>query len=69
MKRAYVAQHPVDAQLVAGELRAAGIEAVVKVDTWAAPSIPFASVWVEDVDLPRALEVLRDRADTSEGAA
>jgi len=68
MKRAYVAQNPVDAQLVAGALRAAGINAVVKVDTVAAPSIPFASVWVEDADLPQALEVLRNRADTSEGA-
>jgi hypothetical protein len=34
----------------------------VKVDTIAAPSIPFPSVWVEDKDLPRALTVLEGRA-------
>jgi len=65
MKRAYVAQNPVDAQLVAEELRAAGIEAVVKVDTVAAPSIPFPAVWVDEEDLPRAQQVLRDRAGAS----
>jgi hypothetical protein len=65
MKRAYVAQNPVEAQLVAEELRAAGIEAVVKVDTVAAPSIPFPGVWVEEQDLVRAQQVLRDRQDAS----
>jgi len=68
MKRAYVAQDPVDAQLVASELQAAGIHAVVKVDTFAAPSMPFPSVWVDDEDLPQALKLLRDRADSAEGA-
>jgi signal peptidase I len=68
MKRAYVAQNSVDAQLVADELQAAGIDAVVKVDTLAAPSIPFPSVWVEDKDLPRALTVLEGRAYPAEGA-
>jgi hypothetical protein len=68
MKRAFVAQNPVDAQLVADELRAAGIEAVVKVDTVAAPSIPFPAVWVDDEDLLQAQHLLRDRADTSGGA-
>ncbi len=68
MQRAYVGQNPVDAQLAADELRAAGIDAVVKVDTVAAPSIPYPSVWVEDEDLPRALGVLRERADATGGA-
>ncbi|HET7039105.1 MAG TPA: DUF2007 domain-containing protein [Gemmatimonadales bacterium] len=68
MKRAYVAQNPVDAQLIAAELRAAGIEAVVKVDTVAAPSIPFPAIWVDDEDLPQAQQLLRDRADSSGGA-
>jgi hypothetical protein len=65
MKRAYVAQNPVEAQLVAEELRAAGIEAVVKVDTVAAPSIPFPAVWVEEQDLALAQQVLRDRTDAA----
>lgn len=58
MKRAYVAQNQVEAQLVADALRAAGIDAVVKMDTVAAPSIPFPSVWVEDQALRRAQDVL-----------
>ena len=62
MKQAYVAQNHVDAQLVADELRAAGIRAVIKTDTFAAPSIPFPSVWVEDGDAARAAAVLGDRA-------
>jgi hypothetical protein len=69
MKCAYVAQNQVDAQLVAEELRAAGIDAVVKMDTWAAPSMPFPSVWVADADLPRAEALLaapRDDADDAE---
>jgi len=69
MKRAYLAQNQVDAQLVAEELRAAGIDAVVRMDTWAAPSIPFPSVWVADADLPRAEALLaapRDDADDAE---
>jgi phosphoribosylpyrophosphate synthetase len=61
MQRAYVAQNPVDAQLVADELRAAGIEAVVKVDTVAAPSIPFPAVWVDDADLAAAQRLIRSR--------
>lgn len=51
-----------DAQLVADELRAAGVHAVVKTDTFAAPSIPFPSVWVEDTDLQHARDLLDDRA-------
>ncbi len=69
MKQAYVAQNQVDAQLVADELRAAGIHAVVKMDTVAAPSIPFPSVWVEDRDLARAQEQLSGLADSPGGAA
>ena len=61
MKRAYVAQNQVDAELVANRLRAAGIEVVVKLDTVAAPSIPYPSVWVEDDDLPRARELIAGR--------
>jgi hypothetical protein len=68
VKRAYVAQNQIDAQLVANELRAAGIAAVVKMDTVAAPSIPYPSVWVEDDDLPRARELLSGRADSTGGA-
>jgi hypothetical protein len=63
MKRAYVAQNPIEAQLVADELRAAGIEAIVKVDTVAAPSIPFPAVWVQDQDFPRAEQVLLRRTE------
>ena len=62
VKRVFVAQNPVDAQLVADELRAAGVHAVVKTDTVAAPSIPFPSVWVEDTDLQHAQDLLDDRA-------
>ena len=68
MKRAYVAQNQVDAQLVAEELRAAGIDAVVKMDTWAAPSIPFPSVWVANADLPRAAALLAARRDDPDDA-
>ena len=68
MKRIYVAQNQVDAQLVADELRAAGIDAVVKMDTVAAPSIPFPSVWVEDEEAARAQALVRDRPDCSTGA-
>jgi hypothetical protein len=69
MKRAYVAQDPVDAQLAAEKLRAAGIEAVVKVDTVAAPSIPFPAVWVVDEDLEAARDLLRDRLRDAPGEA
>lgn len=65
MKRVYVAQNQVDAQLVAEELRAAGVAAIVKMDTVAAPSIPFPSVWVEERDLRRAVELLGNRSAPS----
>ena len=68
MKRVYVAQNQVDAQLVAEELQAAGIAAIVKVDTVAVPSIPFPSVWVETRDLPRAVELLGDRSASADDA-
>jgi len=69
MKRVYVAQNQVDAQLLAEELEAGGVHAIVKVDTVAAPSIPFPSVWVEERDLARAQELLADRSASSDGAA
>jgi hypothetical protein len=68
MKRVYVAQNQVDAQLVADELNASGVPAIVKVDTFAAPSIPFPSVWVEERDLVRAQDLLANRSGTSDGA-
>jgi hypothetical protein len=68
MKRVYVAQNQVDAQLVADELNAGGVPAIVKVDTFAALSIPFPSVWVEERDLARAQNLLADRTGTSAGA-
>jgi hypothetical protein len=58
MKQVYVAQNPVDARLLADQLEAGGVHAIVKVDTFAAPSIPFPSVWVEERDLARAQELL-----------
>ena len=66
MKRVYVAQNQVDAQLVAEELRAGGVHAVVKMDTFAVPSMPFPSVWVEDDDLLRAEDLLTNRSDASD---
>jgi len=69
MKRVYVAQNEIDAQLVADELRAGGIHAIVKVDTFAAPAMPFPSVWVEDPDLPRAEELLANRSASPEDGA
>ena len=66
MKRVYVAQNQVDAQLVAEELRVGGVHAVVKMDTFAAPSMPFPSVWVEDDDLLRAEDLLTNRPDASD---
>jgi hypothetical protein len=69
MKRVYMAQNQVDAQLVADELHAAGVPAIVKVDTFAAPSIPFPSVWVEERDLARAQDLPANRSGTSDGAA
>jgi Putative prokaryotic signal transducing protein len=68
MKRVYVAQNQVDAQLVADQLRASGIDAVVKMDTVAIPSMPFPSVWVDDDDLAQAKELLADRSDSPESA-
>jgi Putative prokaryotic signal transducing protein len=68
MKRVYVAQNQVDAQLVAEELRAEGVGAIVKVDTVAAPSIPFPSVWVEVGDFERAQELLGDRSVSGDSA-
>jgi Putative prokaryotic signal transducing protein len=68
MKRVYVAQNQVDAQLVAEELRAGGVAAIVKVDTVAAPSIPFPSVWVEERDLTRAVELLGERSAPADDA-
>jgi hypothetical protein len=62
MKRVYVAQSEADAQLVANQLRAAGVDAVVKADRFAVPSIPFPSVWVEDDDLSEAEQLLADRS-------
>jgi hypothetical protein len=66
MKRVYVAQNQVDAQ--AEELRAEGVPAIVKVDTVAAPSIPFPSVWVEARDLPRAVKLLGSRSAPADDA-
>jgi hypothetical protein len=63
-----VAQNQVDAQLVAEELRAEGVPAIVKVDTVAAPSIPFPSVWVEARDLPRAVKLLGSRSAPADDA-
>jgi hypothetical protein len=68
MKRVYVAQNEVDAQLVAEDLHAGGVRAVVKVDTFAAPSIPFPSVWVEERDLARAQDLLATRPDPPDSA-
>jgi hypothetical protein len=68
MKRVYVAQNQVDAQLVADELRASGVPAIVKADTVAAPSIPFPSVWVEERDLARAQETLGTRSVSRDDA-
>ena len=68
MKQAYLAQNPVDAQLAADALRAAGINVLVKVAAFDAPLTPFPSVWVEDEDLPRAVKLLRGRADSAYGA-
>lgn len=68
MQRVYVAQNQVDAQLVAEKLQAEGVAAIVKVDTFAAPSIPFPSVWVAERDLPRALELLGDRSAPADDA-
>jgi hypothetical protein len=68
MKRVYVAQNQVDARLVADELRAGGVDAVVKMDAVAAPSIPFPSVWVDDDDLAGAQALLRERRGSSTGA-
>jgi hypothetical protein len=67
MKRVYVAQSEAEAHLVAEELDAAGIQAVVKADTVAIPSIPFPSVWVENRDLARAQELLSRRTASPDG--
>jgi hypothetical protein len=58
MKRIYVAQNQVEAQLVRDRLDASGIRAVIKVDTLAAPAIPFPTVWVNDGDAQRARDVI-----------
>ena len=63
MKQVFVAENEIGAQLVADELRAAGVKAIVKVDTFAAPSIPFPAVWVEDADFARARDILQDGAE------
>jgi hypothetical protein len=47
-------------------LRAGGIDAVVKMDTVAIPSVPFPSVWVEDDQLAQAEELLASRADAAD---
>jgi hypothetical protein len=60
MKRIYVAQNPVDAQLIRDRLEAAGVRAAVRMDTVAAPSIPFPSVWVDDADADRAAVILKE---------
>ncbi|MDH3498468.1 MAG: DUF2007 domain-containing protein [Gemmatimonadota bacterium] len=67
MKHAYIAHDPVEAQLVADQLRAAGIDAVVRVDSLAAPMLPTPSVWVDDDDLSWAELLLHDRGDPLEG--
>jgi hypothetical protein len=61
MKRVYVAQNQVEAQLVRDRLEAAGIPATVKADTVAAPSIPFPAVWVDASNVERAIRLLEDR--------
>lgn len=63
LAQVYVAQNPVEAQLVADRLEAGGVHAIVKVDTFAAPSIPFPSVWVARRDLQRARGLLAHPAD------
>ena len=68
LKRVYVAQSEAEAYLVAEELDAAGIQAVVKADTVAIPSIPFPSVWVEDCDVARAQDQLSRRTDSADGS-
>jgi len=58
MKRVYVAQNQVDGILMRQRLEAAGIRVVMKVDTVAAPSIPYPSLWVDDADVERATALL-----------
>ncbi len=67
MKQAYVAHDPVEAQLVADQLRAAGIDAVVRIFPLTAPLMPSPSVWVDDDDLPQAELLLHDRGDLAAG--
>lgn len=61
-KRVYIAASEADAILVAGELRAAGIDATVQRDVVGLPSAPFASVWVPSERAEEAQQHLNDTA-------
>ena len=54
MKQIYLARDRVDADLVCGELRGLGFEAVVVGDLVAIPSATFPSVWVPDSEADSA---------------
>lgn len=56
MKQIYLAKSVADAELVCGQLRNAGFDAVVQGDVAAIPSAPFPSVWVPDDEAAAAAE-------------
>lgn len=61
MIQAYIATDLVDAEMVAADLTAAGVAAVVQGDRIAIPSGPFPTVWIEDESLELAREILAAR--------
>jgi hypothetical protein len=60
MKQIHVASSAAAAEIVAAELRAAGIEAVVQGESDPIPTSAFPSVWVPEVDFERARELIGD---------
>lgn len=61
MTQLYIATDLVDAEMVAADLTAAGVAAVVQGDRIAIPSGPFPTVWVEEAHLAQARAILAGR--------
>ncbi len=68
MKQVYLARDRVDADLVCGELRGRGFEAVVVGDLVAIPSATFPSVWVPDTEADSAAAAWAELRDSRNGA-
>jgi hypothetical protein len=58
MKQVYLARDLVDAELTAEALKAEGIDAVVRADSFFTGATPFPSVWVDEDDEDSALEIV-----------